>query len=302
MWTTKDMPDLRGRIALVTGANTGIGFETAKALSNAGASVTLAVRDSAKGIVAKEQILKDGGRGMLDVSVLDLASLSQVETFANRFAAEHDQLDLLINNAGVMVPPPALTEEGLELQFGVNFLGHFALTGHLFPLLKRSSSARVVTLSSGAAIRASGIDFDNLRLEKPYDAWREYATSKLAGLLFSHELHRKLMKNDSSILSVAAHPGVTRTDLQRNIPENELQQLLTQFKAWMEPWQGALPGLFAATDASVIGGAFYGPDGDLEYIGYPALSKYHSPAMSDERLAAKLWNYAEEFTGIQYPF
>lgn len=302
MWTTKDIPDLTGKIALVTGANTGIGFETAKALYKAGASVTLAVRNETKGLAAKEQIVKEGGKGILNVAVLDLASLRQVEEFATQFQKEHAQLDILVNNAGVMIPPPSLTEEGFELQFGVNFLGHFALTGHLFPLLKKSTSARVVTLSSGAAIRANGIDFDNLRLEKPYDAWREYATSKLADLLFTYELHRKLKESRSTILSVAAHPGVTKTDLQRNILEAELQQLLAEFKEVMEPWQGALPTLFAANDTAVIGGTFYGPDGEHEYAGYPAPSKHHTAAMADKQLAADLWNYAEKATGIQYAF
>lgn len=168
MWTTKDIPDLTGKIALVTGANTGIGFETAKALYSAGASVTLAVRSEAKGIAAKEQIAKEGGKGILEVALLDLASLAQVGEFATQFQTQHSQLDILVNNAGVMIPPPSLTEEGFELQFGMNFLGHFALTGYLFPLLKKSANARVVTLSSGAAIRAAGIDFANLRLEQPY--------------------------------------------------------------------------------------------------------------------------------------
>ncbi|WP_268224497.1 oxidoreductase [Sinomicrobium oceani] len=302
MWTTKDMPDLTGKIALVTGANTGIGFETAKALYSAGASVTLAVRSEAKGIAAKEQIAKEGGKGILEVALLDLAGLVQVGEFATQFQKRHAQLDILVNNAGVMIPPPSLTEEGFELQFGVNFLGHFALTGYLFPLLKQSVNARVVTLSSGAAIRAAGIDFDNLRLEQPYDAWREYATSKLADLLFTYEFNRKLKENGSTILSVAAHPGVTKTDLQRNISEAELQTLLAEFKEVMEPWQGALPTLFAATDASVIGGTFYGPDGENEYVGYPAPSKHHTAAMADRQLAADLWSYAEKMTGIRYTF
>ncbi|WP_417358406.1 oxidoreductase [Flavobacterium sp.] len=302
MWTIKEIPDLTGKIALVTGANTGIGFETAKALYKAGASVTLAVRNEAKGLAAKEQIEKEGGKGILNVAVLDLSSLRQVEKFATQFQKEQAQLDILVNNAGVMIPPPSLTEEGFELQFGVNFLGHFALTGHLFPLLKKSTNARVVTLSSGAAIRAAGIDFDNLRLEKPYDAWREYATSKLADLLFTFELHRKLKENNNTILSVAAHPGVTKTDLQRNISEAELQQLLAEFKEVMEPWQGALPTLFAATDTAVISGTFYGPDGKHEYTGYPAPSKHHTAAMADQQLAADLWSYAEKATGIYYSF
>lgn len=302
MWTTKNIPNLTGKIAIVTGANTGIGYETAKALYKAGASVTMAIRNEEKGLVAKNEITKGGGKGRLEIKTLDLSSLKNVEVFAKQFQKENLQLDILVNNAGVMIPPPSLTQEGFELQFGVNFLGHFVLTGYLFPLLKKSKEARVVTLSSGAAIRASGIDFNNLRLEKPYDPWREYAISKLADLLFTYEFNRKLMANNIPILSVASHPGVTKTNLQRNISENELKKLLIQFKQVMEPWQGALPTLFAATDSSVTPGTFYGPDGENEYAGYPAPSKHHTTAMSDKKLASELWDYAEKTTGVQYSF
>ncbi|GAB3511140.1 SDR family NAD(P)-dependent oxidoreductase [Spirosoma knui] len=302
MWRTENIPDLSGKTAIVTGANTGIGYQTAKALFEAGAIVTIAVRDAHKAKIAIEQIGQNSfGKGNLEMGLLNLANLDQIKRFADEFKRHHQKLDILVNNAGVMIPPPSKTDDGFELQFGVNFLGHFALTGHLFPMLKNTPKARVVTLSSGAATRASGIDFNNLKLEQPYDAWREYAVSKLADILFTYELDRRLKVVQSTILSVAAHPGVTRTDLQRHIPSEELSGLFAQFDDVMEPWQGALPTLFAATDASVKGGEFYGPDGDKEYAGYPARSNHSTPAMKDKALAKQLWDYAESITQINFP-
>ncbi|SHF99317.1 NAD(P)-dependent dehydrogenase, short-chain alcohol dehydrogenase family [Chryseobacterium arachidis] len=301
MWTKNNIPDLTGKTAIVTGANTGIGFETAKALYEAGAHVIVAARDEQKAHTALKKIESEAsGKGTLEVGLLDLASLEKIKKFADWYSEKHEKLDILINNAGVMIPPPSKTDDGFELQFGVNFIGHFALTGYLFPFLSKSADARIVTLSSGAAIRAEGIDFNNLKLEKGYDDWREYAVSKLADILFTYELDRKLKKAGSSIVSVAAHPGVTRTDLQRNIPEEQLQGLFEQFKEIMEPWQGALPALFVATDPSVKGGEFFGPDGENEYAGYPALSKHNTPSMNDMALADKLWKYAENATGIRF--
>lgn len=303
MWTKNNIPDLSGKIALVTGSNTGIGFETVKALYEAGASVTIAARDPEKAQKAIEKInFATVGKGELDYGVLDLGNLNSVKIFAENFMQKHSNLDLLVNNAGVMVPPASKTADGFELQFGVNFIGHFALTGHLLPLLKKTADARVVTLSSGAATLVDTIDFDNLRLEKSYDEWREYAVSKLADILFSYELDRRLKNAGISAISVAAHPGVTRTDLQRNIPGENLEGMFAAFDEVMQPWQGALPSLFVATDPSVKGGDFYGPDGKKEYAGYPALSKHSTPAMKDEALAEKLWEYAENATQLIYKF
>ncbi|GAB4029011.1 oxidoreductase [Spirosoma sp. KNUC1025] len=302
MWTTENMPDLSGKTAIITGANTGIGYQTAKAFYEAGANVTIAVRDAQKAKTAIEQIRQGSfGTGTLETGLLNLASLHQVKEFAENYKRHHQHLDILVNNAGVMIPPPTKTDDGFEMQFGVNFMGHFALTGHLFPLLKNTPKARVVTLSSGAATRASGIDFTNLKLEQPYEPWREYAVSKLADILFTYELDRRLKVIQSTILSVAAHPGVTRTDLQRHIPSEELSGMFAQFDDVMEPWQGALPTLFAATDASVKGGEFYGPNGDKEYAGYPARSNHSTPAMNDKALAKQLWDYAESITQINFP-
>ncbi|WP_286862543.1 MULTISPECIES: oxidoreductase [Sphingobacterium] len=303
MWTTTDIPDLSGKVAIVTGSNTGIGFETAKALYEAGARVTIAARDPEKVQMAIQKI-RSGTveKGELGFGVLDLGNLSSVKKFAENFMQKHSNLDLLINNAGVMVPPASKTADGFELQFGVNYIGHFALTGHLLELLKKTSHSRVVTLSSGAATLVNTIDFDNLRLEKNYDEWREYAISKLADILFSYELDRRFKNAGISAISVAAHPGVTRTDLQRNIPGENLEGMFASFDQVMEPWQGALPSLFAATDPSVKGGDFYGPDGEKEYAGYPALSVHSTPAMKDEVLANKLWVYAENATQLTYKF
>ncbi|WP_286752135.1 MULTISPECIES: oxidoreductase [Sphingobacterium] len=303
MWTKNNIPDLSGKIAIVTGSNTGIGFETAKALYAAGAQVTIAARDVQKAKNAIQKIQSDTpGTGTLDYGKLDLANIGQVREFADLFMQKHTKLDILVNNAGVMVPPAAKTDDGFELQFGVNFMGHFALTGYLLPILKQTANARVVTLSSGAATLVDSIDFDNLRLEKSYDEWREYAISKLADILFSYELDRRFKNARMSAIAVAAHPGVTRTDLQRNIPDENLEGMFAGFDQVMDPWQGALPSLFAATDASVEGGKFYGPDGPKEYAGYPALSNHHTTAMTDEVLAKRLWDYAENAIQLTYKF
>jgi len=301
MWTKENIPELTGKTAIVTGGNTGIGYETAKALYEKGANVTIAARDEKKAKAAVEKIKSETqGTGTLEIGILNLANLAQIKTFADEFKSRHNQLDILINNAGVMIPPASKTDDGFELQFGVNFLGHFALTGHLFTLLKNSSNARIVTLSSGAATLTDGIDFENLKLEKPYNEWQSYAVSKLADILFTYELDRKLKLSGLNILSVAAHPGVTRTDLQRHIPGEKLEGMFAEFDEVMLPWQGALPSLFAATDASVKGGEFYGPDGEKEYSGYPALSKHSTPTMNDKQLAQKLWTYAEEASDVRF--
>lgn len=302
MWTKQDMPGLTSKTALVTGANTGIGYETALALYEAGAQVVVAGRDDTKVKQAIEKMKRIGGEGVLEAGKLDLTSLKSVKLFADDFKNKHAKLDLLINNAGVMLPPATATEDGFELQFGVNFLGHFALSAHLLSVLQKASNARVVTVTSGAATLADGIDFANLRLENPYDALREYATSKLANVLFAYELAHKLQASGNPVVSVAAHPGVSRTDLQRHIPEADLQVALSQFPEVMEPWQGALPTLYAATELVVKNGELYGPDGVKEYAGYPALSKHTSAAMTDANLARKLWEYSEKVIGTNFIF
>lgn len=301
MWTKENMPDLTGKTAIVTGGNTGIGYETVKALYEKGANVTLAARDEKKAKAAIEKIKSETkAAGSLEIGILNLANLAQIKIFADGFKDKHNQLDILINNAGVMIPPATKTDDGFELQFGVNFLGHFALTGNLFPLLKSSPNARIVTLSSGAATLTDGIDFENLKLEKPYNEWQSYAVSKLADVLFTYELDRKIKAAGLNILSLAAHPGVTQTDLQRHIPGEQLEEMFSEFDEVMQPWQGALPSLFAATDTLVRGGEFFGPDGEKEHSGYPALSRHSTPAMNDVALAEKLWDYAEDITEVDF--
>ena len=225
---------------------------------------------------------------------LDLSSLASVHTFAETFLAQHDRLDLLINNAGVMVPPLTKTEDGFELQFGTNHLGHFALTGLLLPLLNATPDARIVTVSS-MAHRSGKINFDNLNAEQSYSEWPFYGQSKLANLLFTFELQRRLDASKASTRSVAAHPGWTATDLQKN---SGLASFLNPFFA-MEPPQGALPTLYAATAPNVSGGTYYGPNGFMEMKGYPKQVGTHARA-KDRAVAARLWEVSEEMTGVAY--
>jgi len=299
-WTTENIPDQSGKTALVTGANSGVGYEIALALYKKGAHVILAARDESKLTEAMDKIAKAGGTGTLEIGVLDLSSLRQVAEFAVKIKDSHTRLDLLVNNAGVMTPPESTTAEGFELQFGVNYLGHFALTGHLYTLLKNTDGARIVTLSSGGHKMVDGIDFDNLRLEKPYDAQREYAVSKLADLLFMAELQRRITLAGDHVISTAAHPGVTESNLARYMDEEQLKAGIEKYGALLPAWQGALPALYAAVAPQVTGNDFYGPDGKYELQGYPAAGEM-SAAAKDPATAAKLWKYAEEATGLTFP-
>ncbi len=294
------MPDQTGKTVLVTGANSGIGFETALAFYETGAHVVVASRDAAKVEEAIKKMKAVGGSGTLEGEILDLASLNAVNVFADAFTGKHHHLHILVNNAGVMTPPASRTEDGFERQFGVNFLGHFALTGYLYPLLKQTPGARVVTLSSGAHKLVDAIDFENLRFEKSYDANRAYAVSKLADLQFALELQRWFEKTGDPVLSTAAHPGVTQTDLSRHMSEDTLKAALAHFKHLMPAWQGALPTLFAATSPTVKGGDYYGPDGENELVGYPAPAQL-SAAARNEAAAKTLWAYAQRVTGLSYP-
>lgn len=300
MWTKKDIPDQSGKIVIVTGGNTGIGYETALALYEVGAHVVLACRDLKKAENAADKIRKLPGKGTLGLSKLDLSDLADIARFAAQFQMEYNRLDILINNAGVMLPPPMLTSDGLELQFGVNFLGHFALTLQLLSLLTETQDSRIVTVSSGAAKQVNEIDFDNLRLEKSYDAQYSYAVSKLANLQFAFEVDRKLKDFGYHVASVAVHPGVVYTDLQRFIPQDILENAFAQFSQVSEAWQGALTTLYAATNPSVKSGEFYGPDGENEYSGYPAFSSYLTAAMKNSQQSARLWTFAEQVTGLKF--
>lgn len=300
MWTNENIPDQSGRTALITGANAGIGYEIAKSLYRKGAHVIMAARDQSKLAEAMDRIAAEGGSGTLETGLLDLASLERVGKFASVIKKDHVHLDLLINNAGVMTPPESKTSDGFELQFGVNFLGHFALTGYLYPLLKNTPGSRVVTMSSGAHKMVETIDFDNLRSEKSYDAMREYANSKLADLQFMAELQRRTDRIGGTVISVAAHPGVTQSNLSRYMSEASYQAAVEQFGTLMPAWQGALPALYAATFPRVKGGDYYGPDGEYELKGFPAPAVL-SEAAKDAEAAQKLWELAEETTGVTFP-
>ena len=293
-WTFDEMPDQSGRIALVTGANSGIGYETAHMLAARHAHVVMACRSLDKADAAQARILKDVPDAALHVMQLDLSSLASVQAFAEAFRAQYKRLDLLINNAGVMIPPYSTTAEGFELQFGTNHLGHFALTGLLLPLINQTPEARIVTVSSEAH-RFGKIDFDNLNAEKGYAKWPFYGQSKLANLLFTYELQRHLETAGHTTIAVAAHPGWTATNLQQHTGQ---VRFLNRFFA-MPPEQGALPTLFAATASGVSGGTFYGPDGFLEMNGYPTQVR-SSRRSHDRAVAARLWAVSEQLTGVQF--
>jgi NAD(P)-dependent dehydrogenase (short-subunit alcohol dehydrogenase family) len=293
-WTRARIPDQEGRTAVVTGANSGLGYETTKALSANGAHVVMACRSMERAREAESRIERDVPGASLSVLEIDLADLASVEAFAEGFESEYDRLDLLVNNAGVMMPPFSRTDDGFELQIGVSFFGHFALTGHLVDTLRATPDSRVVTLSSLAANFAR-IDFDNLRGEKPYRKLREYGQSKLAALVFALELQRRLDRAGSDTASLAAHPGFTTSNLQRHLGAlNYLVQPIC-----MPTERGALPILYAGTAPDAEPGGYYGPDGVLEIRGYPGPAKVPSRAR-DETTARRLWETAEELTGVRF--
>lgn len=300
MWTNKNIENQNGKTIIVTGANTGIGFETALALHQAGAQVILACRSQKNADEAVARITGQKGKGTLETAVLDLSSFAAIQQFAEEIIEKHSQLDVLINNAGVMIPPASKTQDGYELQFGVNFLGHYALTGHLYPLLKATPGSRIVTLSSMAYLHGA-IDFDNFKSEKDYEPMREYAQSKLADLMFSLELQRRMEAAENKVLSIAAQPGANKTELVRHMSEEAYTAALERFGELMEPWQGALPSLYAAVSADAAGGKLYGPDEEGGYSGYPA-EAIIDPVALDESVAQQLWEAAEKITGVHYAF
>ncbi|ADB49497.1 oxidoreductase [Conexibacter woesei] len=300
-WTADQIPDQSGRLAVVTGANSGLGLITAKELGRSGAHVVLACRDTAKGEAAAREIRGAAPQATIEVAALDLGSLASVRDFAERFTGEHDRLDLLVNNAGVMAPPRRTTADGFELQLGTNHLGHFALTGLLIEQLRAQDGARVVTLSSGAH-RFGAIDFDDLQRERSYNRWRAYGQSKLANLMFAFELDRRLRAAGSGLLSVAAHPGYAATHLQSAAAPTVDRVIMKATNALFaqSAEMGALPTLYAATAPSVAGGDFIGPDGFAEQRGHPEVVRGNA-ASRDEAVAARLWSVSEELTGVAYP-
>jgi len=300
------MPDLTGRTAVVTGANSGIGFHTARELAAHGADVTLAVRDAGRGTTARDRILAEVPSATVSIGSLDLADLASVRAFAAAWSADHPEgLDLLINNAGVMAIPRRTTVDGFEMQFGTNHLGHFALTGLLLPALVARPRSRVVTVSSGAH-RFGRMDFDDLMGQRHYLRWRAYGQSKLSNLLFTSELQRRLDVNAIPTLALAAHPGYADTNLQRVGPAMDGRSWMAKvigsanavFSQSAE--MGALPTLFAATAPGLPGDSYIGPDGFLEQRGHPRLVP-RSRAASVSADARRLWSVSEELTGVHYP-
>ncbi|MFE3257888.1 SDR family NAD(P)-dependent oxidoreductase [Nocardia sp. NPDC059091] len=299
-WTENDVPEQHDRLAVVTGANTGLGFETARVLAAHGASVVLAVRDVEKGKQAVARITEIAPGARLSVVALDLASLESVRAAAAELRTAHPRIDLLINNAGLMYPPRQNTADGFELQFGTNHLGHFALTGLVLDLLLKTPNSRVVTVASLAHRFRGKIHFDDLQWERSYDRVAAYGQSKLANLMFTYELQRRLTAHGANTIAVAAHPGGSNTELMRNSPSviRWLAPAVAPLVA-QSPAKGALPTLRAATDPGVLGGQYYGPDGFAEIRGYPRVVA-SSNRSHDLAAQQRLWAVSEQLTGVTF--
>ncbi|MGV0850593.1 SDR family NAD(P)-dependent oxidoreductase [Mycolicibacterium phlei] len=298
-WTAADVPDQSGRTVVVTGANSGLGYDTAAVLAGRGAHVVLAVRNLDKGGEAADGIKATHPNAVVSLQKLDLASLASVRAAAEQIRAEHPRIDLLINNAGLMyVPRRELTEDGFEMQFGTNHLGHFALTGLLLDRLLPVEGSRIVTVSSVGHRLLARIRFEDPHFETGYNRVRAYGQSKLANLLFTYELQRRLAAAGAPTIAAAAHPGFSNTELMRHVPiaaPDVVWRLFTQ-----PAEQGALPTLRAATDPSVTGGQYYGPDGPGEIRGYPKVVA-SSAQSHDPDIQRRLWTMSEELTAVSYP-
>jgi NAD(P)-dependent dehydrogenase (short-subunit alcohol dehydrogenase family) len=300
-WTTGQIPQQTGKTVLITGANSGIGYQAALELARHGAHVLMGVRSRAKGEAALARLLREAPRASAEIVELDMASLASIRRFAEGYAGP---LDVLVNNAGVMaLPTRELTEDGFERQFGTNHLGHFALTGLLMPKLLAASAPRVVTVSS-LAHRNGKMDFDNLQSEKSYVPWDAYNQSKLANLLFARELDRRVRAAGLSLRSIPVHPGISRTSIIDNGPGGGslkmvmlkiLSPLITQDDA-----AGALPTLYGATAPEAKGGEYIGPDGFQAFRGSPTVEQPRPQAL-DEAAGKRLWSVSEQLTGVVYP-
>ncbi|MGV0578620.1 SDR family NAD(P)-dependent oxidoreductase [Mycolicibacterium elephantis] len=298
-WTAADVPDQSGRVAIVTGANSGLGYDTAAVLADKGAHVVLAVRNLDKGRQAVDQIKSGSPNADVTLQELDLSSLNSVRKAAAELRAAHPRIDLLINNAGVMyVPRRETTEDGFEMQFGTNHLGHFALTGLLLENMLQVGGSRVVTVSSVGHRILARIHFEDPHLERKYNRVEAYGQSKLANLMFTYELARRLKAKEAPTIAVAAHPGLSDTELMRHLPD-----FIPDFvwKIVAQPAdKGALPTLRAATDPGVQGGQYYGPDGIGESRGHPKLVA-SSAQSHNEDIQRRLWSMSEELTGVTFP-
>ena len=293
-WTAKDIPSQEGKTIIVTGANSGLGFVTAKRLVEAGATVILACRNPERGYKAESLLNADNPKGKAVFMSLDLADFDSIRDFASSFASAYPSLDILINNAGVMTPPLRKTKQGHELQYGTNYLGHFLLTNLLLPLLEKGSDPRIVFLSS-IAHRIAKIDFDNLSAEKYYKKVRAYGNSKLMALLFMDSLHRFLTEKGSPVHVYAAHPGWTNTSLGQNM--SGLFQRMFALGQSVE--KGVLPTLYAATSLEAVPGEYYGPRGLFELMGYPKKAK-RSRYSRKQELVDRLWALSMTETGVEF--
>jgi NAD(P)-dependent dehydrogenase (short-subunit alcohol dehydrogenase family) len=299
-WTQADVPDQTGKVAVVTGANVGIGLELAKALALRGARVLFCCRDLQRGRAALDAMPRDAS-SKCDLIHLDLASLASVREAASRIRENHAQIHVLINNAGVMWHPRDKTADGFEVHLGVNHLGHFALTGLLMERLLVTENSRVVTLTGLAYAHYPIIQFDDLQLEDAYTPQAAYAQSKLANLLFAYRLQARLSRASAPTISLAAHPGAVQTDLLRHAAlwMRVASALVGRFFSQV-PAMGALPALRAATDPHVRGGHFYGPDGAREFRGYP-VEVLSNEASHDVEMQRRLWDESERLTGVRFP-
>ncbi len=293
-WKFEDIQDLSGKIAIVTGANSGLGYEVAKSLARKGANVIMGCRNLEKAEKAKNQILSEFPDVSIEIIQLDLSNLSSVRIFVAEFLKNYKNLDILCNNAGVMMTPYQKTVDGFELQLGTNYFGHFALTGLLIDILTKTENSRIVTMSSFGH-KMGTINFDDLNSEKKYNRTKAYSQSKLANILFAYELQRRLEAAGKKVISVASHPGWTRTKLQKNVL---IFRMLNPFLS-MKPPKGALPMLFAATDPEVEGGAYYGPGGLFEIKGYPKKVESNDKSQNLDD-AKKLWEMSEKLTRVKY--
>ena len=297
-WTIEDMPDQQGRVALVTGANSGLGLETTRALIGRGCTVLMGCRSARKGEAARALLLEAGGSG-LDLLELDLSDLTSVARCARDVADRYGRLDLLINNAGLMAPPRMLSQQGHEMQFAVNHLGHFALTQALLPLMNNRPQARVVTVTSGAQYFGA-MAWDDLQGEQRYDRWKAYSQSKLANVMFALELNQRLQASGSAVRSLAAHPGLARTNLQPvSVAATGAWQEALAYRL-MDPLfqsaaQGALPQLYAATASAARGGEHYGP-GQLGGMRGAPKQQPVARAAKDQHQRQRLWTVSESLT------
>ncbi len=301
-WTKADMPSLEGKIIIVTGGNSGLGYESVKAFAEKGAHVIMTCRNLHKGEQARKHILHHCNNAKIDVMLLNLMSLKSIRDFVIAFKAKYNRLDVLLNNAGIMKVPYRETEDGIESQHGTNHLGHYALTGLLLDTLKVTPGARVVNVSS-LAHKFGDMDFENLLYKGGigYSDMKAYGRSKLENLLFTFELQRFFERNNYQISALAAHPGVSGTNLFNHIGNKAVLKILRPlFKFFVQsPLMGALPQIRASVDMNAKGGDYYGPDGRREMKGHPVKVNASELAQNTE-VAAKLWRFSEEITGVKF--